>query len=360
MALIHGGDIAGFVAEYGYLPLDFSANVSPLGLPEGARQAIVQSLDRADAYPDPLCRALTEALAVHEGAEPGHILCGSGAADLIFRLCYGLRPKTALVLAPTFAEYELALRAAGCEVRHHLLRREEGFALSSTLLAEIQPDLDILFLCQPNNPTGQLCPPELLAQIAARCAQTGTLLVTDECFLDFLDEPEAASAKAFLSGGKLLILKAFTKLYAMAGLRLGYCLSTDAALLSAIQEAGQPWSVSTPAMAAGLAALEDGDYLSRLRALVREERIFLADGLNRLGLTGISGSANFLLFHTDRPGFVVSLREKGILIRDCANYHGLAPGDCRIAVRGRAENLRLLAAMEAVLQENEHHTVWKG
>ncbi len=349
MALIHGGDIAGFVEEYGYPPLDFSANVSPLGLPEGARQAIVQSLDRADAYPDPLCRALTEALAAHEGAESGHILCGSGAADLIFRLCYGLRPKTALVLAPTFAEYELALRAVGCEVRHHLLRREESFLLSPALLSEIKPELDVLFLCQPNNPTGQLCPPTLLAELAARCAQTGTLLVTDECFVDFLDEPEAASAKAFLPGGKLLILKAFTKLYAMAGLRLGYCLSTDTALLSAMREAGQPWSVSTPAMAAGLAALEDGDYLSRLRALVREERVFLANGLNRLGLTGISGSANFLFFHSDCPDFVRSMRVKGVLIRDCANYRGLGSGDCRIAVRGRAENLRLLTAMQAVL-----------
>ena len=353
MALIHGGDIAGFTAEYGYPPLDFSANVSPLGLSEGARQAIVQSLDTADTYPDPLCRPLTEALAVHEGAEPRHILCGSGAADLIFRLCYGLRPKTALVLAPTFAEYELALRAAGCEVRHHLLCREEGFALTSALLSEIQPGLDLLFLCQPNNPTGQLCPPSLLAEIAARCAQTGTLLVTDECFVDFLDEPEAASAKALLPGGKLLILKAFTKLYAMAGLRLGYCLSTDAALLSAMREAGQPWAVSTPAMAAGLAALEDEDYLFRLRTLVREERRFLAEGLRRLGLSEISGSANFLFFHTDCHDLVPNLRKKGILIRDCANYRGLAPGDCRIAVRSRMENLRLLTAMEAVLQACE-------
>ena len=86
MALIHGGDVAGFVEEYGYPPLDFSANVSPLGLPDGVRRAIVQSLDTADTYPDPLCRALTEALALHEGVEPRHILCGSGAADLIFRL----------------------------------------------------------------------------------------------------------------------------------------------------------------------------------------------------------------------------------------------------------------------------------
>lgn len=353
MALIHGGDTAGFTAEFGYPPLDFSANVSPLGLPEGARRAIVQSLDTACAYPDPLCRNLTEALAVHEGVEPRHILCGSGAADLIFRLCYGLHPKTALVLAPTFAEYELALNASGCEVRHHLLRREEGFALSAALLAEIQPGLDVLFLCQPNNPTGQLCTPALLAEIVERCAQTGTLLVVDECFADFLDEPDAASAKTFLPGGRLLILKAFTKFYAMAGLRLGYCLCMDETLLSKMREAGQPWSVSTPAMAAGLAALKDTDYPSRLRQLVREERVFLADSLNRLGLSGISGNANFLFFHTDCPDFVQKLRQNGILIRDCSNYRGLGPGDCRIAVRGRAGNLRLLSAMEAVLQESD-------
>ena len=158
--LTHGGDWAGYRAQYGHDALDFSANVSPLGLPQGVANAIAAALPHADRYPDPLCRALRAKLAPHEGIPAESILCGNGAADLIFRLAWAAKPRTALVTAPTFAEYAAALESAGCAVRRHFLQAEVDFAVTDSILSSITPEVDMVFLCQPNNPPGssRRCP----------------------------------------------------------------------------------------------------------------------------------------------------------------------------------------------------------
>ena len=239
MQLVHGGDWAGYRAQYGQDALDFSANVSPLGLPEGVAKAITAALATADRYPDPLCRALRAKLAVHETVPAAHILCGNGAADLIFRLVWAAKPRTALLPAPTFAEYAAALETAGCAVRRHFLREIEDFAVTEAFISAVDEDTDMVFLCQPNNPTGQLTPLALVEAVLHRCEACGALLVVDECFLDFLPDADGWTAKPLLESGNLVILKAFTKLYGMAGVRLGYCLCSNTALLEKMQAAGQ-------------------------------------------------------------------------------------------------------------------------
>ena len=350
MKLTHGGDIAGFVAQYGRRPLDFSANVSPLGLPDGVRQAVVESLDRADEYPDPLCRELRGAIAEAEGCRPEEILCGAGAAELIFRLCLARKPQTALVTAPTFAEYEQALSAAGCAVTRHLLRPEDDFRLTERFLEALEARPDVVFLCQPINPTGQPVERELAQAVLDDCARRGALLVLDECFVDLLDDGADYTLKGRLDCPNLLILKAFTKTYAMAGLRLGYCLSSNTALLEAMAACGQPWSVSSVAQAAGIAALREDAYRAALRQLIAAERPRLAAGLQSLGCTVLGSRANFVFF-SSRPGLDDALREKGILIRSCANYPGLDEHYYRIAVRTAPDNDALLAAAAQCLEE---------
>lgn len=349
--LTHGGDWAGYEAEYGGKPLDFSANVSPLGLPEGVRAAVISSLAQAENYPDPLCRSLRRAIAEAERADPDWCLCGCGAADLIYRAVLARRPRRALVTAPAFAEYETALDLVQCKISHYFLKEETGFALQEDFLGSITPEIDMVFLCQPNNPTGRTVSHSLLAAALERCREAGALLVVDECFCDFLDDPGAYTMKEFLSKYQnLLILKAFTKLYAMAGLRLGYCLCRDTALLAAMGRAGQPWAVSGPAQAAGMAALEEAEYVQTVRSLIAQERPWLAGELARLGFQVISGEANYLLFFSQTP-LAESLRQQGILLRDCGNYKGLCDGWYRTAVRGHGDNLRLVAALEEVLKE---------
>ena len=306
MKLVHGGDTVGYREKYGRDALDFSANVSPLGTPEAVARAIGAAAYRADCYPDPLCRELCAALGETEGVPKDWILCGNGAADLIFRLALAKRPKHALVLAPTFAEYEAALETVGCDVRRYALNEANDFALTEDVLGAIQPPVEMVFLCQPNNPTGQA------------------------------------------AHGGLFILKAFTKIYGMAGVRLGYGLCADATLLERMRRAGQPWAVSSLAQAAGLAALTQRDYVRQVRALIETERPYLLAGLRALGLRVIEGRANYLLFRADET-LGERLEARGALIRRCGNYPGLDDTWYRTAVRTRRENDALLAALREVL-----------
>lgn len=349
MELVHGGDWAGYRAEFGCDALDFSANVSPLGLPAGVAAAITNALPTADRYPDPLCRELRAALAGAEGVPADWILCGNGAADLIFRLALAVRPRRALLPAPTFAEYEAALQTVGCAVQRVFLREENEFAVTEKFIDAVTPETDIVFLCQPNNPTGQVTPPALVERLVRRCAECGAVLVVDECFLDFLPDRDAWTAKQLLRDApQLVILKAFTKLYAMAGVRLGYALCGDATLLEKMRGAGQPWAVSSLAQAAGLAALQETAYADAVRALIAEQRPRMAAGLRALGLRVMDGQANYLLFRAT-PDFGEKLRRRGAVVRSCANYPGLDAAWYRTAVRTAEENTRLLQIMGEIL-----------
>lgn len=349
MELVHGGDWAGYRAEFGCDALDFSANVSPLGLPAGVAAAITNALPTADRYPDPLCRELRAALAGAEGVPADWILCGNGAADLIFRLALAVRPRRALLPAPTFAEYEAALQTVGCAVQRVFLREENTFAVTEEFIDAVTPETDIVFLCQPNNPTGQVTPPALVERLVRRCAECGAVLAVDECFLDFLPDRDAWTAKQLLRDApQLIILKAFTKLYAMAGVRLGYALCGDATLLEKMRGAGQPWAVSSLAQAAGLAALQETVYAGAVRALIAEQRPRMAAGLRALGLRVMDGQANYLLFRAT-PDFGEKLRRRGAVVRSCANYPGLDAAWYRTAVRTAQENTRLLQIMGEIL-----------
>lgn len=349
MRSIHGGDWAGFEERYHRTPLDFSVNVSPLGVPEGVRRAIAEAAVAADRYPDPLCGRLRDRIAEKEGVAAEQILCGNGAAELIFRAVLAKKPRRALLLAPTFAEYEAALQTAGCEITYYPLREENDFALDQNILGDIRPGIEMVFLCQPNNPTGITTPRSLLLQILAQSRSVGALLVLDECFCDFLDEPTAHSLTGELRHpGELLILKSFTKMYAVAAVRLGYCLSADTALLESMALAGPPWSVSSLAQAAGLAALEEGDYVQKVRTLIQTERPWLATQLQGLGLRVVPGEANYLLFRCTIP-LAEPLAQRGILLRGCGNYRGLDDSWYRAAVRTHEENQQLIQAMGEVL-----------
>ena len=344
----HGGDIRTAQAAYSGEVLDFSANLNPLGMPDPVRQAAAQA-DCAP-YPDPLCRELRAAIAAHDGVAPEQVLCGSGAAELIFRLAYALKPRRALVTAPTFSEYEGALSAAGCAVARHLLRRERNFDVDEGILEAIGPDTELVFLCTPNNPTGRLISRDLLLRIAEKCRDLGAVLAVDECFLP-LSCGGPGLAPWLVEYPNLLLLRAFTKSYAMAGLRLGYALCADTALLERMSAGGPPWSVSTPAQAAGLAALTQCPHWpEKARAFLEGERPALAEGLSALGLDVVPGQANYLLF---RAAGVADLKERmltqGVLIRSCANYHGLGEDWYRVCVGQAEQNRRLLAALSEVL-----------
>lgn len=338
----HGGDVYD-----GEIRLDFSANTNPYGTPQPVLDAMSAVLTRVHQYPDPYCRELVKAISEFEAVPKDWILCGSGAAELIYSYCEALRPQKAMELAPTFSEYSLALEREGCQVERYPLKKEHSFSLTEDFLPVLERSSpDVLFLCNPNNPTGQVIGVPLLKKILNLCDRQGTALFVDECFLDLSDD--GVSLKGCLGEHpNLFILKAFTKGYGMAGVRLGYCLCAQESLLEKMSHTVQPWNVSTLAQAAGVAALHERAFLQKIRALIPQERQWLQSQLEALGFWVCPSHANYLLFHA-REDLHEGLREQGIAIRSCHNYHGLGVGWYRIAVRLHEENERLIEAMKEV------------
>lgn len=338
---VHGGDI---YRNPGVL--DFSANCNCFGMPESVREAAVRGVYDANAYPDPECEALREAIASYEGVEPSQILCGNGASELLLAVVNALKPKRALLAAPCFLEYERVFAAAGAQIEWHLLsERDEYFPGEDFLDALQRTDADMVILTNPNNPTGTLLPQEYVQQVVKLAGEQGITLVMDECFLDFLDTPDAYSAKQYLDvGGSLIILKAFTKTFACAGLRIGYLLCADQNALCRCNMHLPEWNVSVPATYAGIAATNERAWLRETAKQIRREREWLRDELAELGYRVLPGAANFLFF-TGKAGLYEYCLSHGILIRDCSNYRGLGAGAYRICVRTREENERLLQVL---------------
>ena len=338
----HGGDVYG-----GDVKLDFSANTNPFGAPPGVAAAIEGVLSELHRYPDPYCRGLVSAISGHEGVPKGSVLCGAGAAELIYSYCEAVRPRKAMELAPTFSEYSAALLRTGCEVVRHTLREEDGFLVTETVMDSLERERpEVLFLCDPNNPTGRLIPNGLKEEMLLFCKENGISVFADECFMDLSRGKSLVPELGRYP--RLTVLKAFTKSFGMAGIRLGYVVSADAELLSSMSRAVQPWNVSTPAQAAGIAALGETGFVEKTRLLMERERPRLIHGLEELGLMVFGSDTNFILF---RGGASLgqALKERGIALRDCSNYPGLCKGFYRTAVRLPEENDMLIEAIRGVL-----------
>ncbi len=351
MKLLHGGNIyeESIAEKYrGTGILDFSANINPLGMPERVKNAVIHALEDAVHYPDPLCRKLRGALAAEYGLPAELFICGNGGADLIYRLVYAVRPQRALLTAPAFAEYEEALKQTGTARLFHELQGD--LEVRQDILMQMNSSVDVMFLCNPNNPTGLLIDQELLLRILGEAVRCGILLVLDECFLDFTGQEERSLISYIKETKNLFILKSFTKMYAMPGLRLGYGISSNRELLVRMEAAGQCWGVSVPASAAGIAALGEREYKQRAVRLVKEERAYLKAELEAAGMQVWDGQADYLFFRA--PG-MCDLYERllpwGILIRRCENYRGLEADCYRVAVKDHEANERLAEALKQVV-----------
>ena len=344
----HGGEI--YERTY---DLDYSVNVNCMGTPASVIEAAAKGAALSAQYPDVNCRELRKNLAAFLQVKENQIVFGNGAADVIFSAILARKPKKVLVPAPTFAEYEQAARAMDAQMVYYYLKEEMEFRLDETFLEMLTNDVDMVFLCNPNNPTGHLIEKELLLSILKRCVEQDIFLVVDECFNDFLNQPQAYSLLNELEHYEnLLILKAFTKTYAMAGLRLGYGLCSNQAFLQKMADCRQPWAVSIPAQFAGVAALKETAYVQESMELLKTERAFLKAELKQLGFQVFDSQANYIFFKA-MPGLKQACAERGILIRDCSNYVGLVPGYFRIGVKRHEENRRLVDILKEIVESSE-------
>lgn len=348
MEYLHGGDIYGD----NKIDLDFSVNTNPFGMPRSIMREVVANKEEWACYPDSRCRALRDALAgFYSGKQrgktefsPEDFICGNGAADLLYSLIFALRPRKALLFVPAFDEYERALQAVGCEIKKICLDEQQDFSMTSVETDRFTEDIDIMILGNPNNPTGMALDSLKVREWADICKERHIFFVIDECFNGFLKNPDTYSMAPYLSDyDNLFLLRAFTKIYAMAGLRLGYGICKNREVMERIENCRQPWSVSGAAMRAGLQALQEEAFVKMTEEFVSTEREFLAAELTKLGFKVYPSRVNYLLFRRfDRIDYEDFLKKQGILIRSCRNFAGLDDNYYRVAVKLRAENERLL------------------
>jgi adenosylcobyric acid synthase len=331
--------------------LDFSANINPLGPPEGFRSIISARTGDLVHYPDPDCTDLVRAFAIRYGVAENEILMGNGSMEFLYLLPQLLGKGRALIPVPAYVDYERAAELAGLAVERLPLREEEGFAPDLAVIAAALRGDEIVFLGRPNNPTGQMIPAAALRDLASCHPQT--VFLSDEAFADFA--PEAETLIASGRPANIIVLKSLTKFYAMPGLRLGAVVATPE-LIRRLRDRTPPWSVNTLAQAAGAAGLRDTGYAEETLRFVRDRREDLFAAFQALpGLTVYPGAANFLLLRSDRGNLNAAeiarrLLTDGIAIRDCSNFTGLDGRFFRIAVRTETENDRLLSALRKVLE----------
>lgn len=346
MQSVHGGDIYSYTGKI----LDFSVNVNPLGTPKEVIKAGEESLKNITNYPDTTCRKLIAAIAENIGINFENIICGNGAAEIIFNAVFALKPKNVLLTVPTFAEYGYAADAVSAAKQYYYLGKNRDFSLDEGIINCIDNTTDMIFICNPNNPTGMCTEKNLLMKILDKCKQCNAITVIDECFIDFVCEGEKYSVLDCINRfDNLLVLKSFTKLYAMPGIRLGYGVCGNSEIIEAMYRYRQPWNVSSVAQAMGIAALKDNNELiKKTRRYISYERAFLSDELKRLGIEIFNSRANYIMFKADNE-LDKRLLSKNILIRNCSNYYGLNEGYYRIAVRGHKDNIRLIKAISEVM-----------
>ncbi|EAE6663036.1 threonine-phosphate decarboxylase CobD [Listeria monocytogenes] len=354
----HGGNYNELAKQHGLtkeMVLDFSANINPLGVPASLKQTITANLDKLVEYPEPDYLALRARIASFHHLDLANVIPGNGATELIFGIAKVTKAQKVLLLAPTFAEYERAFFDA--EKVYAELTKETNFAAAEIVLEMLERDTDIeaVCLCNPNNPTGQLISQKEMVKIANICEKRNIYLIIDEAFMDFLEENEAISMINYLERfPHLAIIRAFTKFFAIPGLRLGYLLTKNNLLAEALLQIREPWSINTFADLAGQILLEDKTYIKQTYQWIHKEREFLYTGLCEFPeLTVFEPSVNYIFFHLEKP---LDLRKelllKGIFIRSCANYRGLTENYYRVAVKSREDNCQLLTALEVIFSGN--------
>lgn len=328
--------------------IDFSANINPLGLKENSLEVMKNALDKSVFYPDNFSTNLRQAISRYENINKDYIFCSNGASDIIFRIVNYIKPKNALILAPTFADYERALKTVNCKIYKHILLEKDSFNLKEDILEIIKKEqFDIIFLCNPNNPTGQLIENKLIEKILK--ISKGYVFV-DECFIDFIKYNNNYTCKELINKyDNLIILKAFTKIFALAGFRLGYCITNNLNTINNLYFYGADWAVSIFAQEMGIYCLKNfEEYLKKSLEYISIEKDKIISSLKRLDFKIIGSNANYIFFKGYK-GFDKTLYDNyNICIRSCSNYTNLTDEYFRIGIYKKEQNEILIEAIEEI------------
>ncbi len=356
----HGSDLEK-IEEIYHIPkediISFSANVNPLGISDQLRASLSSQLDAITTYPDREYTALRSCIAAYTGCSREQIIVGNGSTELISLVIQSIRPKKALILGPTYSEYEREISLEGGHTVYYPLREEQEFVMDvGDFCSRLSDDLDLVVLCNPNNPTSTALTRAEMRQILDACMQHGIFVMTDETYVEFT-EPEAKISAVPLTVyySNLIVLRGTSKFFAAPGLRLGYAVTGNRDLRAGISTRQNPWTISSLAEIAGRLMFTDEDYIRRTRELISAERSRVTNELRGWGSLHVyEPAANFILFRIKKEGVDADILfdhciRKGLMIRNCSTFPFLDSRFARICVMTPEQNQRLLGAMWEIL-----------
>ena len=329
--------------------VDFSSNISPLGAPTSVKAALKRYLKYIENYPDLNSEKLLFGLQKYTGFNKSHIIVGNGAIEILYNFCnIFLQKKDVLIPVPTFGEYEVASKLADSNLKFF---KTMNLSKDIALFSKAIPKKGCVFICNPNNPTGQLVSKKHLESIIGIAKKRSSIVFVDECFIELVQEINPSVISLVKKYDNLFVLRSLTKSFGLAGIRIGYAV-TSKQIAGTLKKIKVPWSINTLAQIAGTTALQNKKHLIKSNLIIKKEYEFLLTKLSCIdGIEFKNSSTNFILLKTkhDSTNLQKKLLKHKILVRNCKNFRGLDNHFIRIAIKSHKDNLKLIKALEAVI-----------
>ena len=328
--------------------VDFSSNTSPAGMPISVKSHLKRKLEKIEHYPDLNSNELIFGLKKYTGLSESNLIVGNGAIEIIYNFCNAfLTNKHVLIPTPTFGEYEAAAKLADCKI---IFFKTMNLSKNIDSFISKIPINGCIFVCNPNNPTGQILSKKQLVKIISAAKNKSCFVFVDECFIELVPESNESILNLVKKYDNLFVLRSLTKSFGLAGIRIGYGAATKQ-IVTILQKLKIPWSVNVLAQEAGLIAIKNKNHLRKSKSIIKKESIFLKNKISNIqGFECHASTTNFILIKTkqDSTKLQKKLLKHKILIRDCKNFRGLNNHYIRIAVKSHKDNLKLVKALETV------------
>jgi len=345
--VIHGGKIPTKNSDHKII--DFSSNITPLGIPNSVKSIIKKNLDKVQFYPDPHSDTVISSLEKYTHLPKSNIIVGNGAIEILYNFCFAFLSKTTKVLihVPTFQEYETAVKLSNCKISYF---NSLNLSVNIDLFISQIPKNGCIFLCNPNNPTGELLSKKELLFIIIAAKKLKTIVFIDECFIELVPKSNESVLSYVKKYDNIFILRSLTKSFGLPGLRIGYACGSKE-IIKILQKIKIPWSVNSLAQDAANVVIKNVSHIKKSNLIIKKELKYLENSISMLnGFECISSSTNFILIKTkyDSTKLQRKLLKSKILIRDCKNFRGLDNHYIRIAVKSHKDNVKLVTALEKI------------
>ncbi|MDO4942176.1 MAG: histidinol-phosphate transaminase [Lachnospiraceae bacterium] len=359
----HGSDLEKIEKIFGIKKetiTSFGANVNPLGISPMLRSNLASHIDAITSYPDREYTDLRNAISIYTGAPLDTIMVGNGSTELIGLFIQIQEPKKALLISPTYSEYEREIQLSGGTCCYHFLKEEHNFHIDTdALLKDITDDIDLLIICNPNNPTSTIIPRDDMNRIIAHCRTTDTFVMIDETYIEFSPEMESITSVPLTKKySNMVILRGISKFFASPGLRLGYSICNNPELYERMNVIKNPWTINSLAGVAGEIMFSDHDYIHETKAYIQKEREYFKEQLNEIKFVKYFDSyGNFILVKILKEEIssydvFVHCIKKGLMIRDCSDFPGLDDHYIRFCFMNHQKNVELAEALKEILSDN--------